>query len=126
MAERETANVISADKVEGTAVYDRSGNRLGTIDDVMLDKTSGKALYAIMSFGGFLGMGEKQYPLPWSSLTYDPNQGGYVVDLTKEQLERAPTYDPESTSEWTADYGRSVDTYWSSGGSGSTSPRSRM
>jgi sporulation protein YlmC with PRC-barrel domain len=113
MADRETATIISADKVEGTAVYDRSGNRLGSIDDVMLDKVSGKALYAIMSFGGFLGMGESQYPLPWSSLTYDPNQGGYVVNLTKEQLEKAPTYDADSMPTWTSDYGRGVDQYWS-------------
>jgi sporulation protein YlmC with PRC-barrel domain len=124
MAERETSSVISADKVEGTAVYDRSGNRLGTVDDVMLDKVSGKALYAIMSFGGFLGMGENHYPLPWSSLTYDPNQGGYVVELTKEQLESAPTYDPAASSTWTPEYGRDIDDYWSS--SRSTAPRSRV
>jgi sporulation protein YlmC with PRC-barrel domain len=113
MAERETGSIISADKVEGTAVYDRSGNRLGSIEDVMLDKVSGKALYAIMSFGGFLGMGENHYPLPWSSLTYDTNQGGYVVELSKEQLERAPTYDEDKMPQWTPDYGRNVDQYWS-------------
>ncbi|MGE5537488.1 MAG: PRC-barrel domain-containing protein [Gemmatimonas sp.] len=112
MAERETSSIISADKVEGTAVYDRSGNRLGTVEDVMLDKVSGKALYAIMSFGGFLGMGENHYPLPWSSLTYDTGQGGYVVDLKKEQLQNAPTYDPSNAGAWTSEYGRDIDQYW--------------
>lgn len=110
-SERTGSSVISAENVEGTAVYDRSGNRLGTIDDIMLDKISGKALYAIMSFGGFLGMGENHYPLPWSSLTYDTTLEGYVVDVSKERLEKAPVYRSES-AEWTPDYGRNIDEYW--------------
>ncbi|MBP0493828.1 PRC-barrel domain-containing protein [Pararoseomonas indoligenes] len=84
--------LISADKVEGTAVYDRAGERLGTVEDLMIDKVSGRVAFAVMSFGGFLGLGENHHPLPWSVLTYDTTKGGYVVDLTREQLEGAPAY----------------------------------
>jgi sporulation protein YlmC with PRC-barrel domain len=82
-----TGSLIAAEKVEGTNVYNLQGEKLGTVDDIMIDKISGRAIYAVMSFGGFLGMGEKQHPLPWSSLKYDERQGGYVVNLDKNMLE---------------------------------------
>jgi len=73
----------------------------------------GKAIYAIMSFGGFLGIGEKYHPLPWSTLKYDESKGGYVVNLDKQMLEGAPTYDMDDKDFlWTPDYGRSVDKYY--------------
>src|SRR5687768_12634975 len=86
----ETATVISAGKVTGTNVYNTDGDHLGEIYDVMLDKRSGKIAYAVMSFGGFLGIGERYHPLPWATLKYDTRQGGYVVGLTIEQLQGAP------------------------------------
>jgi hypothetical protein len=76
--------LINAERVEGTSVYNPQGDKLGTIDDIMIDKVSGKAIYAIMSFGGFLGIGEKYHPLPWSALNYDEGKGGYVVNLDKK------------------------------------------
>ena len=76
-----TGNLISSEKVEGTNVYNRTGDTLGSIHDLMIDKTSGHVVYAIMSFGGFLGMGNQYHPLPWSVLKYDTNMGGYVVNL---------------------------------------------
>src|SRR5215475_12808852 len=82
-----SGSLIAAEKVEGTNVYNLQGEKLGTVDDIMIDKVSGRAIYAVMSFGGFLGMGEKQHPLPWSSLKYDERQGGYVVNLDKTMLE---------------------------------------
>lgn len=88
-----SATVIAADKVAGTAVYSPNGDHLGKIETVILDKTSGRVVYAVLSFGGFLGIGQSHYPLPWSVLTYDPNHGGYVVNLAKEALENAPHYD---------------------------------
>ena len=88
----ETATLIAADKVEGTNVYNRLGEHLGSIDNVMIDKLSGKVAYAVMSFGGFLGIGEKYHPLPWTVLDYDTSKGGYVVDLDKTTLEGAPQY----------------------------------
>ena len=79
----------------------------------MIDKISGKAIYAVMAFGGFLGIGEKQHPLPWSSLTYDEDKGGFVVNLDKRKLEHAPTLDPDDEDfVWTPDYGRSIDKYY--------------
>jgi sporulation protein YlmC with PRC-barrel domain len=104
--------LIAADRVTGTSVYNRAGDKLGTIDNIMIDKASGKAIYGVMSFGGFLGIGENQYPLPWSQLTYDVGLGGYVVDLDKRVLEGAPNYERGQTFEWTPEYGRTVDKYY--------------
>lgn len=89
---RETGTLIAADKVEGTSVYNRAGDKLGSIETIMLDKMSGKVAYAVMSFGGFLGIGERYHALPWSVLTYDTNQGGYMVNLDKQVLEGAPSF----------------------------------
>src|SRR5215510_6684449 len=108
-----TGSLIAAEKVNGTDVYNMNGDKLGTVDDIMIDKISGKAIYAVMSFGGFLGIGEKQHPLPWSSLTYDEDKDGFVVNLDKRKLEQAPTLDPaDEDFVWTPDYGRSVDKYY--------------
>ena len=96
----ESASVISASKVTGTNVYNTAGEPLGEINDVMIDKRSGKIAYAIMSFGGFLGIGEQYHPLPWATLKYDTRQGGYVVGLTKEQLQGAPTYGHQDAPAW--------------------------
>lgn len=104
-------NLIAAQKVNGTSVYDTKGEKLGTVEDIMFDKSSGKAIYAVMSFGGFLGMGEKQHPLPWATLKYDRLKEGYVVDLDKRRLEGAPTHEGDDFR-WTPDYGRSVDKYY--------------
>ena len=89
---RETGELISADKVTGTAVYNAAGDSLGTIHDLMIDKRAGRVAYAVMSFGGFLGIGEKYHPLPWNVLTYDEDKGGYNIDLSAEQLRGAPSY----------------------------------
>ena len=105
--------LIAASKVNGTTVYNRAGEKLGSVYDVMVDKRSGKAEYAIMSFGGFLGIGDSYHPLPWQSLTYDEVQGGYVVDLDRSRLEGAPSYKSRDPDRW-ADpaYGRQVNDYY--------------
>jgi hypothetical protein len=110
-AQSTSGSIIAADKVEGTNVYNPSGDKLGTVDHVMIDKSSGKVCYAIMSFGGFLGIGESYHPLPWQKLNYDQRKGGFVVDLDKRRLEGAPYY-KEAGFEWTPDYGRKVDQYY--------------
>jgi sporulation protein YlmC with PRC-barrel domain len=97
---RETHDMISAEKVIGTTVYNASGDDLGTIHDLMLDKRGGRVAYAVMSFGGFLGIGEKYHPLPWHVLTYDEDKGGYNVDLTEEQLRGAPAYTESELEQW--------------------------
>ena len=111
LAVDETARLISSDKVEGTAVYDRQGNRLGSVYTVMIDKYSGQVAYAVMSFGGFLGIGERYHPLPWRMLTYDTGKGGYVVDVSREQLERAPSYACDEAPWGDPTYGRRVSDY---------------
>src|SRR6187431_2924901 len=89
---RETASLIGSDKVDGTAVYGMDQQRIGSIQRVMIDKISGKVAYAVMSFGGFLGIGEDYYPVPWPALKYDTNLGGYVTGMTQRQLDAAPKY----------------------------------
>jgi PRC-barrel domain len=87
---RETARLIASDKVEGTAVRRSSGDKIGTIERVMIDKRSGKVAYAVMSFGGFLGIGDEYRALPWSVLRYNENLDAYELNLTDEQLRGAP------------------------------------
>lgn len=93
-------DLIRATTVKGTDVYNHDGERLGAIDDVVLSKSEGRAVYAVMSFGGFLGIGERYHPLPWASLTYDPARSGYVVTVSRAQLEGAPTYRPGEEPDW--------------------------
>jgi hypothetical protein len=109
----ETSDLIASDKVEGTAVYNRAGERLGTVHNFMVGKRSGKVAYAVMSFGGFLGIGESYHPLPWDVLTYDPAQGGYVVNLSREQLEGGPRYSASEAPDWTnPGYGSRIRDYY--------------
>jgi hypothetical protein len=99
-AVKETGNLIASSKVQGTYVYNAAGEELGSIHDVMIDKLSGKVAYAIMSFGGFLGIGNQYHPLPWSVLKYDTSKGGYVVHLDKRQLEGGPAYAADTEPDW--------------------------
>lgn len=86
-------DLIMASRVTGAAVFNKAGERIGHVDDLSIEKTSGRVLYAIMSFGGFLGIGEHLHPLPWSMLEFDPALYGYVVPLDRAALEAAPTLD---------------------------------
>ena len=108
----ETYRLISSEKVEGTAVYDRRSERLGSVHHLMLDKYTGQVAYAVMSFGGFLGIGESYHPLPWKMLTYDTRLGGYVVDLNRDRLEGAPSYKLRESPNWDRSYTGRVDQYW--------------
>lgn len=81
---------ILASRVIGTNVYNMQGEKMGEVEDVVLDKTSNNIMFAVVGFGGFLGIGEKYHPIPWSTLDYEKNESGYVVNMTKEQLENAP------------------------------------
>jgi sporulation protein YlmC with PRC-barrel domain len=104
--------VISSERVEGTAVYNAAGDKLGSIDDLMIDKLSGQVRYAVMEFGGFLGMGTDRYPLPWSMLKYDTSKDGYVVPLDKAALEGAPRYAETEQPRYDDDYGRRVHNFY--------------
>lgn len=105
--------LIAASKVNSTSVYNTAGEKLGSVYDVMIDKRSGKAEYAIMSFGGFLGIGDSYHPLPWPSLRYDDALGGYVVNLDRSRLEGAPAYSTTDLAAWDdRGYGTRVNDYY--------------
>lgn len=108
------SDVISSDKVEGTAVYNEAGDKLGSIDSLVIDKQSGQVRHAVLEFGGFLGMGTDRYPLPWTMLKYDTEQDGYVVPLDKKLLTDAPRFAQHDETPFSidADYGRRVNTYY--------------
>ena len=108
----ETTRLIASNKVEGTEVYNRQGEHLGEVHNFMVDKFTGQVAYAVMSFGGFLGMGEKYHPLPWSVLDYDESQGGYVVDMDKAMLQAAPTYGRDEDAWADPTFGRRVSDYY--------------
>jgi hypothetical protein len=100
MEARETGSLIGSDKVEGTAVYGANDTKIGSIERVMIDKVSGRVSYAVLSFGGFLGIGDEHYPLPWQSLKYDTNLGGYRTGITETQLQGAPKYSNDNAWNW--------------------------
>ena len=109
----ETTLLISAGKVQGTDVYSTGGEKLGDIYDVMLDKQSGRIAYAIMAFGGILGIGKQYHPLPWQTLKYDTRQEGYVVGLTKEALEGGPAFGTDDRPAWgNRAYEQSIHDYY--------------
>lgn len=110
---RETGNLIGSDKVEGTAVYGADAAKIGTIERVMIDKMSGRVSYAVLGFGGFLGIGHDHYPLPWQSLKYDTRLGGYVTGITEDQLRGAPKYGNDNEWNWSDPArGRAVNDYY--------------
>ena len=92
--------LIESDRVEGTTVYDPQGNNIGSIKRLMIEKISGHVAYAVMSFGGFLGMGSEEHTIPWSKLTYDPSLGGYRTDITENQLRGAPAFSRGQDWDW--------------------------
>ena len=109
----ETDRLIASDKVEGTAVYNRQGERLGTVHNFMVDKSTRHVAYPVMSFGGFLGMGESYHPLPWRVLNYDTRQGGFVIDLDRSRLEKAPSYMASNVPNWSdRTYGSRTDEFY--------------
>src|SRR5262247_1001236 len=112
METRETVSLIGSDKVEGTPVYDAKGEKIGSIERVMINKRSGQVAYAVLSFGGFLGLGSDYYPIPWESLKYDTSLGGYRLDLTEAQLKNAPKYTGESWDWNNRERGRKISEYY--------------
>jgi hypothetical protein len=93
--------LIESDRVEGTTVYDRQGNNVGSIKRLMIEKLSGRVAYAVMSFGGFLGMGGDEHAIPWRKLTYDTRLDGYQTDITESQLSGAPGFSRDRNWDWT-------------------------
>jgi hypothetical protein len=108
IAHDETISLIASDKVEGTPVYNAQGERLGSIRSLMVNKRSGHVEYAVLNFGGVLGLGADHYPLPWESLIYDTTLEGYLVNIDKEALKSAPHYGPADEPDFNAAFGETI------------------
>jgi len=108
--------LISSEDVEGTNVYGAGDQKVGEIDHLMIDKVSGRVTYAVMSFGGFLGMGQDHHPIPWAALKYDIALGGYRTGITEAQLRDAPEFSDDAWGDrnWESQTHRhyGVPTYW--------------
>jgi len=105
--------LIESDRVEGTTVYDPRGTNIGSIKRLMIEKMSGKVAYAVMSFGGFLGLGKEEFTIPWNKLEYDPSQGGYRTDITEEQVRGSPTFYRNDDYDWSErERERELHDYW--------------
>jgi sporulation protein YlmC with PRC-barrel domain len=109
---KDTASLIASDKVEGTRVYGADGKHIGSIYRIILEKRGGRVAYAVLSFGGFFGIGNDYYPLPWEKLRYDEELDGYRIDLTKEQIEKAPRFADADDESWYKDNDRKVYDYY--------------
>jgi hypothetical protein len=108
----EIGRLISADKVKGTPVHNPQGESLGTIENVMIDKPSGRVAYAVLAFGGILGMGKDRRALPWDVLEYDTEEDAYIIALDADLLRNGPAYDEANTNWDDPAWGRKVDTYY--------------
>jgi len=118
-ARNPTHPLIPADRVNGTDVVNQAGEKLGKIEDVAIEKVSGEVAYAILSFGGLLGIGAKYHPVPWKLLKYDTDKAAYVIPLEKADLETAPMIDEEELSGWNDSLSRdAIYNYYSSYGIG--------
>lgn len=107
----ETQDLISSEKVDGTSVYSRDGDKLGSIHHFMVGKRDGKVRYAVLNFGGMFE-GDRYHPLPWDVLTYNPDRGGYEVGLTKEQLKNSPSFERGSEPAYDDEYDREIEGYY--------------
>ncbi len=87
--------VMAADTLQGDKVVNRQGENLGEIEDIMLDVPSGRVAYAVLSFGGVMGIGDKLFAVPWSALTLDADQKCFVLDVSKDRLKNAPGFDKD-------------------------------
>jgi uncharacterized membrane protein YgcG len=112
----ETYNLIASDKVEGTDVRRPNGDKIGSIYRLMIDKKSGQVAYAVMTFGGFLGLGGSRRPIPWDTLHYNTELDAYEVNLSEDQLQTAPEYADDDSFDWSdPEWNRSMRSHYGSG-----------
>ena len=112
IATDETNELIASDKVEGTPVYNRDDEKLGTIKKFMVGKRSGKVEYAVLSSGGLFGMGQRNFPLPWNTLDYNTNKGGYLVNIDKEVLKNGPSFEGNQEPKYDRDFNQRVNGHY--------------
>lgn len=104
--------LIASDRVEGTSVYGADNSHIGSIERLMIEKRSGQVAYAVVTFGGFLGLGEDSFTVPWGKLTYDTDLGGYKTDISPDQLQGAPAFGRDDTSWSNRDRERDLHNYY--------------
>ena len=117
--EKRYRRILSADTLEGDNVKNSAGEDLGKVDEIMIDIPSGRVAYAVLSFGGILGMGSKLFAVPWNALTLDEDEHCFILDVDKQTLESAPGFDKDNwpdmaDPEWGAQLSRhyGVSPYW--------------
>jgi hypothetical protein len=106
MTTKETIDHLISDRESGKAVYGAGNKRIGSVESVMIDKTSGEIAYAVLGFGGFLGMGKEHYPVPWRALRYNSDLGEYSSDISGSRLKGGPKHGTESVFDWNARYAK--------------------
>ncbi len=107
-------DLIGSNEVQGTNVYGSDSERIGSVDSLLIEKRSGKVTDAILSVGGFLGIGNEMHSIPWSKLNYDTDLNGYRLDVTQEQLQNAPRFDDANRENiYDREYQSGVYDYWS-------------
>jgi hypothetical protein len=112
---RETSRLISSEKVTGTSVENTKGDKLGHIEEIMIDKISGQVGYAVLNYGSFLGMGGKLFALPWDILKYDTGRNAYIVGIPEERLKGGPSFDSGTEPNWgDPKYAKEVHDYYGS------------
>lgn len=109
---QETSETFPIGKIEGMEVYRPDAERIGAIESIMIDKRNGKIAYAVMSFGGFLGIGEEFFPIPWELFRYQPHTDTYELDITEEHLTNAPKFTDESAYDWSRAEGRKINEHY--------------
>ena len=112
---REGLQRLMSARVDDTLVYDTEGRKLGTLYSVHIERTSGRIEYAVLSFGGFLGLGQSYHPVPFTALSVNEQRGGYTVNIGKQMLQGGPSYRPDTAPTWDASYARRVSDYYRSG-----------
>lgn len=109
------ARLVSSSRIEGATVYDRAGHKVGNVHTFMIDQISGRVAYAVLSFGGFLGLGQKYHPVPWEAISYDVEREGYVVSVEKSLLDGSPSFRPDDAPNFDDAYGERISAYYGLG-----------
>ncbi|MGZ8422768.1 MAG: PRC-barrel domain-containing protein [Nitrospira sp.] len=113
MAIKTGRQLLPASTIEGTAVQNAAGEDLGEINELMIDLEKGRIAYAVLSFGGFLGMGDKLFALPWEALNIGPEGDVFILNVPREKLDNAPGFDKDNWPDWAdASWGETVHTYY--------------
>lgn len=110
--ENEFPRVLSASTINGDRVRNSAGEDLGEVKEVMIDLSSGRVAYVVLSFGGFLGMGDKLFAIPWEALVLDTQEHAFILNISKETLENAPGFDKDNWPKMDGSNGQWLDSVY--------------